>query len=483
MKPSHSITHDSRRGFLRMLAGGALVLGFDPITASWVTSAAAASKPAFEGLPRLDGTLHLDDATLSSASEDFGRFVHERPAAVLKPGSIEDIGRIVRFARRHGLRIAVRGSGHALFGQTQVRGGLVIDMSTLATVHDVTDDRVYADAGCRWRAVLDATLAHGLTPPVLPDFLGLSVGGTLSIGGIGPTTFRYGAQVDNVLELEVVTGDGRTRRCSQERRPDLFDAALAGQGQCAIITRAVLRLVPAPATVRVFELVYTDLESLVDDAGRLARDGRFDGVVCWVFRGANGALVHVLIATCYFTPPNQPDDAHLLLGLRHVSAASRITDLSYLEYSDRVSDEFPPLPHPAICLCVPGSSATTYIQDALTRLNPQELGDFDLVQIFSWNRSHFTRPLFRVPDEEGVVGFAVLRYASNSSTGARMLAGNRVLYDENRRLGGTLYPFTAAHLSRHDWRRHYGPHWDALVAAKARYDSRHVLASGPDLFE
>lgn len=110
--------------------------------------------------------------------------------------------------------------------------------------------------------------------------------------------------------------------------------------------------------------------------------------------------------------------------------------MSYRVYSDRVPDDFPPLPHPAICLIVAGSSATACIQDALARLNPDELGDFNLVQIFSWNRSRFTRPLFRVPDEESVVGFAVLRYALDSVTGARMLAGNRALYDENRRLGG-----------------------------------------------
>jgi FAD/FMN-containing dehydrogenase len=463
-----------------MLAGSALVVGFDPITSSWITSEAATGA-AFDRLPPLDGRLRLDDEALAAASEDFGRFVHERPVAVLEPGSSRDIARVVRFAQRNGLRVAVRGSGHSLFGQTQVRGGLVIDMSTLATVHDVTDDRVSADAGCRWGAVLAATLAQERTPPVLPDFLGLSVGGTLSIGGISPTTFRHGAQVDNVLELEVVTGEGRIRICSPAHHRDLFEGTLAGQGQCAIITRAVLRLVRAPARVRVFELVYPALDTLLDDAARLAIDGRFDGVVAWVFRGANGVLQHVLIATRYFTPPDRPDDASLLSGLRHLSAASRISDLGYLEYSDRVPDEFPPLPHPAICLCVPGSSATAYIQDALARLNPDDLGDFDLVQIFSWRRSRFTRPLFRVPDEESVVGFAVLRYAPDEGTAARMLAGNRVLYDDNRRLGGTLYPFTAAHLSRRDWRLHYGRQWDDLVAAKARYDSYGVLASGPDL--
>ena len=64
-------------------------------------------------------------------------------------------------------------------------------------------------AGATWRAVLGATLARGLTPPVLTNYLGLSVGGTLAVGGIGGTSSRYGMQTDNVLALDVVTGDGR----------------------------------------------------------------------------------------------------------------------------------------------------------------------------------------------------------------------------------------------------------------------------------
>jgi FAD/FMN-containing dehydrogenase len=110
----------SRRRFAGSLAAaaGALVLGFDPLTRSWVTSARAGG--IFDELPRLDGSLHLDEATRAAYAQDFGQIVHERPLAVLKPGSVQDIARMVRFARRHQLRIAGRGRGHSTFGQAQV---------------------------------------------------------------------------------------------------------------------------------------------------------------------------------------------------------------------------------------------------------------------------------------------------------------------------------------------------------------------------
>jgi FAD/FMN-containing dehydrogenase len=62
---------------------------------------------------------------------------------------------------------------------------------------------------------------------------------------------------------------------------------------------------------------------------------------------------------------------------------------------------------------------------------------------------------------------------------ARMLAGNRALYEQCREQGGTLYPFAAVAMSRGDWERHYGEHLQALRKAKHRYDPANVFSSGP----
>ncbi len=57
-------------------------------------------------------------------------------------------------------------------------------MTAMNSVRDVKQDRVVVDAGATWRDLLDATLARGLTPPVLTNYLGLSIGGTIAVGGI-----------------------------------------------------------------------------------------------------------------------------------------------------------------------------------------------------------------------------------------------------------------------------------------------------------
>jgi FAD/FMN-containing dehydrogenase len=105
-----------------------------------------------------------------------------------------------------------------------------------------------AQPGALWGDVAKVALEQSLTPPVMPDAMMLTVGGTLSVGGMGETSYRFGAQVDHVVELDVVTGAGEFVSCSAERDSELFRMVLAGLGQCGIIVRARLRLGQAQNT-------------------------------------------------------------------------------------------------------------------------------------------------------------------------------------------------------------------------------------------
>jgi cytokinin dehydrogenase len=165
--------------------------------------------------------LSCDARILAAAADDFGHIIHKNPQAVLKPTSIADIVQLMRWAGSRGLKVAPRGEGHSTFGRAMTDGGLVVDMRALRTIHHLQSDRMVVDAGATYSTVLDATLPYGLTPPVLTNYLELSVGGTLAVGGIGGTTYRHGMQTDNVLAMNVVTGDGRELACSPSSNADL----------------------------------------------------------------------------------------------------------------------------------------------------------------------------------------------------------------------------------------------------------------------
>lgn len=193
-------------------------------------------------------------AAAAAAARDFGGIYELPPAAVVWPSSSEDVESVVRLAARSPrLTVAPRGNGHSIHGQAMAAGGVVLDMRTsMASLELVpgATPAVRAGAGALWDEVLEWCVSrHGLAPRSWTDYLGLTVGGTLSNGGISGQAFRFGPQTANVIELEVVTGRGDSVVCSETRCPDLFFAVLGGLGQFGVITRATIPLQPAPDMV------------------------------------------------------------------------------------------------------------------------------------------------------------------------------------------------------------------------------------------
>lgn len=486
----------SRRALLRGLtASGAAVVGFDPAARSWAVADGSGSGPGLAGIPALDGTLAIDEASLDAASDDYGHIVHRRPVAVLRPGSVRDVVAMVRFCNAHRLPLAPRGQGHATNGQAQVRGGLVVETATLADIGPLTPDSatVTVGAGARWSEVAKATIAHGLTPPVFTDYLELSVGGTLSVGGLGGQAHRHGAQVDNVTALQVVTGAGESVHCSATRHPDLFHAVLAGLGQCAVIVAATLRLLPAPETVRHYLLPYDDLQTFLDDQRTLVREGRFDYVEGQVSADTDGTFrVHTLEAVAYGPPVGPaPDDGVLLRGLRHNPSGVERSDLRYYDFLDRIAPAVEALKeaglwsyaHPWLNLLLPGRSAAALTGDVLDALTTTDLGP-GVVLVYPLLRERLTTPLLRTPDDPVPYLFAVLRATppDDTATVGRLLTANRRAYEATAAAGGTQYPVGSIPFTRADWRTHFGPVWPRFESAKHRYDPCGILAPGQGVF-
>src|ERR1700722_1100765 len=145
----------SRREFgkrLATLASGTTILAQLPSCASMRHPAPTAQELGND-LKGLGGVLSTDDAPRQAAAADFGQIIHRQPIAVLKPRAVEDVARMVEIANRRNIKVAMRGQGHAMFGQCQVEGGVVIDSSALNLVRMITfrgSPAIEAGAGALW---------------------------------------------------------------------------------------------------------------------------------------------------------------------------------------------------------------------------------------------------------------------------------------------------------------------------------------------
>jgi cytokinin dehydrogenase len=477
----------SRRQLLAGMAAGTAVL-FDPVGRCWVAGAQAQS--AGLTIAGLDGELTIDPAALAEAADDFGHIIHRSPAAVLRPGSIGDVQRAVRFANQHRISVSMRGQAHSTYGQAQAEAGIVIDSRTLNDIGSVSAAGVSVGPGVVWLDLLQATLTEGLTPPVLTDYLGLSVGGTLSVGGIGGSTHRYGFQVDNVLELEVVTGAGELLRCSRTLRPLLFRSVLAGLGQFAIIVRATLRLIPAHSSARVYRLFYSDLESFTRDQRIAIEDERFDYLEGQITPLADGGFSFMLEAASYYTPPSLPDDPTLLSGLSPLAGATVVEEHSYFDWANRLASFVAflqstgawALPHPWLDLFLPGHAVDSFVGSVLTNLTPAQTGNGPVL-CYPFKRAKSTLPFLALPSSGTVFIFDILRFAPpDPALVQAMVDDNRALFEQARAQGGKRYPIGAVPVSRADWAQHFGIASVLVLAAKAAFDPAHVLTPGQGIF-
>ena len=158
-----------------------------------------------------------DTEALNLASTDYGHIVKQIPEAVLYSTSLNDIQTLIKQANDNNSftgGIAARGQGHSVRGQSMAEKGIVVNMTVLGKlggriiVSESSSFGPYVDVGGEqiWVNVLVETLKHGLSPVSWTDYLYLSVGGTLSNAGISGQSFRFGPQISNVYELDVITG-------------------------------------------------------------------------------------------------------------------------------------------------------------------------------------------------------------------------------------------------------------------------------------
>jgi FAD/FMN-containing dehydrogenase len=482
-----------RRDFLKLAGSASVIFGYSREAAAWTTDPQCGG--SFERVPKLDGVLLTDAASTAAKGSDLGNIIFNTPKAVLRPGSIADIAKMVKFCAERDIVVAARGQGHATHGQAQAKAGLVIDMSSLQEIHEIGDGYAVVDGGCTWRQLLETALP-AQTPPVLTGFIGLSIGGTLSMGGISGMAYNIGVQVQHVLELTVVTGKGTIEVCSERRNRKLFDHVLAGQGQCGIIARAKVKMVPAKPTALNITMLYFDVHTFQEDVRTLVYRNELDSIygLNVVVDPTSGARAYVM-NLAKFHDGSTPDVGHFTNGLSFVPGTMQSVDIPYLDYQLQVDNVvaqlralnlFDNVMHPWFDVFLPDSQFGDYVGDIVGSFQPDDVGQFGFVLMFPLLTSTITRPLFRLPDEELVWLFDVLTARDvpgyDADFAANKRARNNAWYEMARAVGGTRYPIGTMDFTPGDWRRHYGSAWKGFKQAKNEFDPHNVLTPGPGIF-
>ncbi|KAG4944418.1 hypothetical protein JHK82_048565 [Glycine max] len=479
----------------------------------------------------LDGAFHF--GATAAAGKDFGGMKSVKPRAVIRPALAGDVERAVKEAARTTyLTVAARGNGHSINGQAMAEKGLVLDMRAMEdhfTLLSLDDGSLYVDVsgGALWEDVLKRCVSEfRLAPRSWTDYLGLTVGGTLSNAGVSGQAFRYGPQTANVTELEVVSGKGETLVCSESQNSELFFATLGGLGQFGIITRARVPVQQAPDMVRWIRVVYTEFGDFTRDAEWLVtlREGDgFDYVEGFVFVNSddpcNGWITVPVGPNQYFDPVRIPSTAgpvlyclelalhyrnqdhpsavdmevdRLLGRLRFVEGLKFSVDVTYMEFLLRVkrveedakANGIWDAPHPWLNMFVSKSNIAEFDREVFKKILKHGVGGPILVYPLlrsKWDSRHSVV----VPDSNIFYIIALLRFIPPPPKGPP----TELLVEQNHEIIQLCYNrgfdfklYLPHYQSKENWMRHYGDKWSRFVERKANFDPLAILAPGQKIF-
>jgi glycolate dehydrogenase FAD-linked subunit len=222
---------------------------------------------------RMDLTLYGYDASL----------VKGNPDLVVIPSSTEEVSRVVALAYREKIPVIARGSGTNLSGGTiPLKGGIVVHLSRMNRVLeiDIPNRTALVEPGVITLDLQNELLKKGWVYAPDPASQKVStLGGNFGENSGGPHCLKYGVTTNHVLGAEVVLYDGTVVWVGGKTRDnpgyDLVGLLVGSEGTLGMVTKIMLKLIPAPEAVKTMLALYNSLE----DAGNAVSAIIAEGIV------------------------------------------------------------------------------------------------------------------------------------------------------------------------------------------------------------
>ncbi|KAK2611955.1 hypothetical protein QQS21_002061 [Conoideocrella luteorostrata] len=214
-------------------------------------------------------------------------------------------------------------------------GTKVVDISGLSNVVSVDAKARVAlvEPNVPMDRLVEVSLNHGLVPPVVMEFPGITTGGGFSGTSGESSSFRHGFFNDNINSVEMILGNGEVVVASDTEREDLFHAAAGAAGTLGVITLLEVRLVKAKQFVQTtYQRVGSVSEalSLLEIEAKNEQNHYVDGIL---FNDIHGVIITGRLVD------EKPAD-------QHVQTFSRAADPWYYMYvQDITAQAKPSLPH------------------------------------------------------------------------------------------------------------------------------------------
>jgi FAD/FMN-containing dehydrogenase len=217
-----------------------------------------------EALAQIGNPFYVGDQPGLTQTGAYYRAWTSTPSArVLAAETPQDIATAITWARRHRVRVVIRGGGHSYLGASNAPDSLLIWTRRMNAV-EMTDTFVpqgatagtaagpaaHVGAGAMWIDAYHAVTTVGGRYIQGGGCTTVGCAGFTNGGGFGSLSKGFGTGASNLLEAEVVTADGKIRVVNAFQDPELFWALKGGGGgSFGVITRLTFRTHDLPELI------------------------------------------------------------------------------------------------------------------------------------------------------------------------------------------------------------------------------------------
>lgn len=251
----------------------------------------------------------ITGADVQERAADFMGFTRCQAQAIIRPASTAELSQVMKLCHAAGQTVVAAGGNTGLVqGQVCTPADIQVSLERMRAIGEIdpVGRTMVVEAGCVVQLAQEAAEQHGLKFAVDWGARGsATIGGGISTNAGGNSVVRYGMMRDNVLGLEAVLADGTVISSmnvllKNNAAYDLKQLFIGSEGTLGIVTRAVLKLQPAPLTTQTAMLACADfaaVQRLFVEVGRQLGPGLTAFEVMWA------SFYEPMVASGRHTPP------------------------------------------------------------------------------------------------------------------------------------------------------------------------------------
>jgi glycolate oxidase len=254
-------------------------------------------------------------------SEDFSHDelggVKKMPEVLIEVLSTEEVSKIMKYAYENNIPVVARGSGTGLVGASvPIYGGIMINLSSMNKILELDEENLTltVEPGVLLMEIGKFVEENDLFYPPDPGEKSATIGGNINTNAGGMRAVKYGVTRDYVRGLEVVMPDGTIMELGgkvvkNSSGYSLKDFICGSEGTLAIITKAILKLLPLPKKAISLLIPFEDLDKAIETVPKIIKAKSIPTSIEFMERD-------VILASEEFLGKKFPDnsaDAYLLL--------------------------------------------------------------------------------------------------------------------------------------------------------------------------